>query len=241
MRLCIDWGNTRIKAAIFQDEKIVKDSNFSEVEALTGIMEMVEHYQPKATILCAVANFPPELKVLLQEQTKLIILNSNTSLPIMNAYHSPDTLGADRLALAAAANQLFPQYDNLVIGIGTAITYNFLPKNRAFRGGNITPGMDMRFKALHAFTHGLPLVEQQGDLVLLGYDTETSIRSGVMIGIAAEIDGMIQFYKEQYPNLHVSLTGGNAPLFTDKIKSEVEYDPQLLMKGLNVILRHNVK
>lgn len=241
MRLCIDWGNTRIKAALFQDDKIIMEHNFSEAEALTGIMEMVEQYKPRASILCAVANYPPELKMLLQEQMKLIVLNSNTSLPIMNAYHSPDTLGADRLALASAANHLFPQYDNLVISAGTAITYNFLPKNRAFRGGNITPGMDMRFKALNAFTHGLPLVEPEGDLVLLGYDTETSIRSGVMMGIAAEMDGMIRFYKEQYPNLHVSLTGGNAPLFTDKIQSEVEYDPQLLMKGLNVILKHNVK
>lgn len=241
MRLCIDWGNSRIKAAIFQDEKIVKDYNFSEDEALTRIVDLLETHQPKAAILCAVANYPPELKTLLQDHTKLIILNSNTSLPIMNAYHSPDTLGADRLALAVAANHLYPQYDNLVISLGTAITYNFLPKNRAFRGGNITPGMEMRFMALHNFTDKLPLVKQEGDLVLLGYDTETSIRSGVMMGIAAEIDGMISFYKEQYPELNVTLTGGNAPLFADKIKNRIANDPQLLLKGLNVILRHNVR
>jgi type III pantothenate kinase len=241
MRLCIDWGNSRIKAAIFQDEKIVKDYNFSEDEALTGIVDLMETHKPEAAILSAVANYPPELKMLLQDQAKLVILNSNTSLPIMNAYHSPDTLGADRLALAVAANHLFPQYDNLVISLGTAITYNFLPKNRAFRGGNITPGMEMRFKALHEFTDKLPLVAQQGDLVLLGYDTETSIRSGVMMGIAAEIDGMINFYKEQYPTLNVTLTGGNATLFADKIKSQISHDPQLLLKGLDVILRHNVR
>ncbi|KAA5534740.1 type III pantothenate kinase [Taibaiella lutea] len=241
MRLCIDWGNSRIKAAIFQDEKIVKDYNFSEDEALTGIVGLMETHKPKAVILSAVANYPPELKMLLQDHAKLIILNSNTSLPIMNAYHSPDTLGADRLALAVAANHLFPQYDNLVISLGTAITYNFLPKNRAFRGGNITPGMEMRFKALHEFTDKLPLVAQQGDLVLLGYDTETSIRSGVMMGIAAEIDGMINFYKEQYPTLNVTLTGGNAPLFADKIKNQIAHDSQLLLKGLDVILRHNVR
>ena len=241
MRLCIDWGNTRIKAAIFQDEKIVKDYNFSEDEALTRIVDLMETYKPEAAILSAVANYPPELKMLLQEQTKLIILNSNTSLPIMNAYHSPDSLGADRLALAVAANNLYPEYDNLVISLGTAITYNFLPKNRAFRGGNITPGMDMRFKSLKEFTANLPLVKQEGDLVLLGYDTETSIRSGVMMGIAAEMDGMINFYKEQYPNLHTTLTGGNAPLFADKIKNKITSDAKLLLKGLNVILKHNVR
>lgn len=241
MRLCIDWGNTRIKAAIFQDDKILKDFNFSEEEALTQIMDLVAEYEPKSAILSAVAQYPPELKMLLQEQTKLIILNSTTSLPIMNAYHSPDSLGADRLALAAAANNLYPEYDNLVISLGTAITYNFLPKNRAFRGGNITPGMDMRFRSLNEFTANLPLVKQEGDLVLLGYDTETSIRSGVMMGIAAEIDGMIYFYKEQYPNLNVTLTGGNAPLFADKIKNKISSDPKLLLKGLNTILRHNVR
>jgi type III pantothenate kinase len=241
MRLCIDWGNTRIKAAIFQDDKILKDFNFSEEEALTQIMDLVAEYDPKSAILSAVAQYPPELKMLLQEHTKLIVLNSTTSLPIMNAYHSPDSLGADRLALAAAANNLYPEYDNLVISLGTAITYNFLPKNRAFRGGNITPGMDMRFRSLNEFTANLPLVKQEGDLVLLGYDTETSIRSGVMMGIAAEIDGMIYFYKEQYPNLNVTLTGGNAPLFADKVKNKISSDPKLLLKGLNTILKHNVR
>jgi len=241
MRLCIDWGNTRVKAAIFQDDKMLKDFNFSDDEALTQIMELVSEYKPASAILCAVAPYPPELKVLLQDHTKLVVLNSNTSLPIMNAYHSPDSLGADRLALAAAANNLYPEFDNLVISLGTAITYNFLPKNRAFRGGNITPGMDMRFRALKEFTANLPLVKQEGDLVLLGYDTETSIRSGVMMGIVAEMDGMINFYKEQYPTVNVTVTGGNAPLFTDKLKNKITSDPKLLMKGLHVILKHNVR
>src|ERR1700744_651380 len=168
MRLCIDWGNTRIKAAIFQDDKILKDFNFSDEEALTQIMDLITEYKPTAAILSAVAQYPPELKMLLQENTKLVVLNSNTSLPIMNAYHSPDSLGADRLALAVAANNLYPEYDNLVISLGTAITYNFLPKNRAFRGGNITPGMDMRFKSLKEFTANLPLVKLEGELGFLG-------------------------------------------------------------------------
>jgi type III pantothenate kinase len=241
MRLCIDWGNTRVKAAIFQEEKLVKDYNFSEEEALTRLMELVEEHKPEAAILCSVSNHPPELKVLLQEHTQLVVLNSNTSLPIMNAYHSPDSLGADRLALAVAANNLYPQYNNLVISLGTAITYNFLPQNRAFRGGNITPGVELRFRALHEFTDRLPLVTVDGDLVLLGYDTETSIRSGVLMGIAAEIDGMINFYREQYPDLNVVLTGGNAPLFADKLKNRIFADSQLLLKGLNTILRHNVR
>ncbi|WP_118975495.1 type III pantothenate kinase [Taibaiella koreensis] len=241
MQLCIDWGNTRVKAALFQENKLVKDYNFSEEEALTGLIEAIDTEQPQAAILASVANHPPELKVLLQERTRLLVLTAQTVLPIMNAYHSPETLGVDRLALATGANSEYPDTNNLVIGIGTAITYNFVHKNRAFRGGNITPGLAMRFKALHEYTDKLPLVDEHGDLVLLGYDTETSIRSGVIMGIAAELDGMINLYREQYPDLNVVLTGGNAPVFAGKLKNRIFADSLLLLKGLNTILRHNVR
>ena len=241
MRLCIDWGNTRVKAAVFEEDNLLKEYNFSEEEALTQLVRILEEYQPKAAILSSVTNHPPELKVLLQEYTQLLVLSSQTSLPIMNAYHSPETLGADRLALAVGANSTFPDRDNLVISVGTAITYNFVHKNRAFRGGNITPGPDLRFKALHEYTDKLPLVDSQGDLLLLGYDTETSIRSGVLMGITAEIDGMINLYRELYPDLNVVLTGGNATLFAGKLKNQIFADSQLLLKGLNTILRHNVR
>jgi type III pantothenate kinase len=241
MNLCIDWGNTRVKAAIFQDDKLVKDYNFSGEEALTRLMELIEQHSPKAAILCSVVNHPPELKVLIQEHTQLVILNSNTPLPVMNAYHSPESLGMDRLALAVGANAAYPEYNNLVISAGTAITYNFVHKNRIFRGGNITPGMDLRFRSLHEYTDKLPLVSAEGDLVLLGYDTETSIRSGVIMGIVAEIEGMINYYREQYSDFNAVLTGGNAALFADKLKNRIFADSQLLLKGLNTILRHNVR
>lgn len=241
MRLCIDWGNTRVKAAIFQEDKLLQEYNFSEEEALTRIMGITEEFKPEAAILSSVANCPPELKVLLQEHTRLLLLNSQTPVPVINAYHSPETLGADRLALVVAANALHPDKNNLVISAGTAITYNFVHKNRAFRGGGISPGVDMRFRALHEFTDKLPLVPAEGDLVLLGYDTDSSIRSGVLMGIAAEMDGIINAYQEQYPDLNVVLTGGNAALFANKLKNRIFADSQLLLKGLNTILRHNVR
>lgn len=241
MHLCIDWGNTRVKAAFFEEQTIVSDYNFSEAEALTGIVGLVTEKKPEAAILCSVANHPPELKILLQEHTQLIVLNTNTVLPVMNAYHSPESLGMDRLAMATGAHAAFPDRNNLVISTGTAITYNFIHQNKTFRGGNITPGLDLRFRALHEFTDKLPLVNAEGDMPVLGYDTETSIRSGVVFGIAAEIDGMINYYKEQYSGLNVVLTGGNAGLFAGKLKNQIFADSQLLLKGLNTILRHNVR
>ena len=159
----------------------------------------------------------------------------------MNAYQSPDSLGMDRIALAVGINALKPEYNNVVVSIGTAVTYNFVHKNRIFRGGNITAGLDMRFRSLHEYTDKLPLVAEHGELVLLGYDTETSIRSGVIMGMVAEIDGMLNYYKEQYSDFNAVLTGGNAALFADKLKNRIFADSQLLLKGLNTILRHNVR
>jgi type III pantothenate kinase len=241
MQLCIDWGNTRVKSAIFNGTALVQEFNFSEAEALTGIMGLVNEHNPQSAILCSVAAVPPELKALLQDQTRLHILNGNTALPILNAYHSPDTLGMDRIALAVGAHQLMPGKNVLAISAGTAITYNLLLSNRIFRGGNITPGLDMRFRALHEYTDQLPMISDQGELLLLGYDTETSIRSGVVFGIAAEIDGMINKYREQYSDVEAVLTGGNAGLFADKLKNRIFAVPQLLLQGLNTILLHNAR
>ena len=241
MNLCIDWGNSRVKAAIFNEENLLETHNFGEDDALTSIISLAEAHQPKAVIISSVANHPPELKALLQEQAKVLVLNADTMLPIMNAYHSAETLGADRIALAVAAYHQKPASNNLVISAGTAITYNFVHKNKAFRGGAITPGVGMRFKSLHEFTDKLPLVSADGELLLLGYDTETGIRSGVLNGIAAEMDGMINSFREQFQEVNVFLTGGDAPLFAGKLKNQIFADSQLLLKGLNLILRHNVR
>lgn len=240
-QLCIDWGNTRVKAAIFEAEQLLHEVNYSEEEALTALHNLINEHQPTHSILCSVTHHPPELKAILQDNTKLVVLNSQTDLPIMNAYFSPESLGPDRLALAVAIAGMYPGKNNLVISAGTAITYNFVHQNRAFRGGSIAPGMDMRFKALHEFTDKLPLVSEQGEQLLLGYDTETSIRSGVIFGLCAEIDGMINFYKEQYSEINVVLTGGNASVFASKLKNRIFADSQLLLKGLNSILLYNVR
>jgi len=241
MNLCIDWGNSRVKAALFQEENLLETHNFREDEALTSIMDLVEAHKPEAAIISSVANHPPELKALLQERAKVIVLNSDIMLPIINAYHSPGTLGADRIALAVAAHHFNPAVNNLVISIGTAITYNFVHKNKTFRGGAITPGIEMRFRALNEYTDKLPLVTAKGELLLLGYDTETNIRSGVLNGIAAEMDGMINNFREQFQDINVYLTGGDSSFFADKLKNQIFADSQLLLKGLNLILRYNVR
>jgi type III pantothenate kinase len=241
MNLCIDWGNSSVKAAVFNDDQIVERFHFSETEAVAALASVIDTHKPVKAILCSVTNHPGEAEQVIKEKIKSFIkMDGNTRTPIVNAYLSSDTLGADRLALVTAAHLLNPDKNNLVISLGTCITYNFIQANRTFRGGAISPGLHMRLKAMHDYTGKLPEVAVDGDLRLIGYDTDTCLRSGAIFGMAAEIDGMIAEFKTQYPDFNAVLTGGDAPLFVTKIKSKIFADSDLLLKGLNLILKYNV-
>ena len=239
--LCIDQGNTFTKASIFTDDNLTAAESFSQHDADAAIDNLVQTYQPKGAIVCSVTHGATALTTRLQDKIEYVhSLTAHSHLPIMNAYGSPDTLGADRIALAVGAQASFPDSNVLAISLGTCITYNFVQKNKAFRGGIISPGVAMRLKAMHEFTDKLPLVQADGDLLLLGYDTDTSMRSGAINGALAELDGVIEAFKAQYADFNAVLTGGDAPIFANKLKSKIFADPDLLMKGLQLILKHNV-
>ena len=241
INLCIDWGNTNIKAAIFDNDKLTKQLVFPEDAALEKVSGLIDTYNPAKAILCSVVQHSDELEYLVKSKVKSVVeLSGTTRLPINNAYLSTDTLGPDRLALVCAAHGMYPDKNNLVVSVGTCITYNLMQKNKTFRGGAISPGLVMRLKAMHAFTDMLPEVNVEGDLILLGYDTESCMRSGAVFGMAAEIDGMVADYEAKYPDFNAILTGGDAPYFASKIKSKIFADPDLLLKGLNLILNYNV-
>jgi type III pantothenate kinase len=152
----------------------------------------------------------------------------------------PETIGSDRLALMVGAQELFPGKNNLVVGLGSAITYNFINKYGQFLGGGISPGMEMRLRALHEFTAKLPLIKPDWNFPLIGYDTRTNILSGVILGMAREIDGMIAEYDAKYQNFNVLLSGGDAEHFSRLIKSKIFVEPNLMYIGLMVIGDHNL-
>jgi type III pantothenate kinase len=234
--LCLDFGNTNLKAALFLGDKMTDKIIFTQEEAIFTIGKIIEMHKPQRAILSSNIAHSNEIDVLLEANTKFILLNSKTRLPFLNAYGSPETLGNDRLALVAALSKLYPKEDSIVISIGTCITYNFLAKNNAFRGGAISPGVELRLKAMHQFTDKLPLVEREGHLSVLGYDTDTSIRSGAINGIAAEIDGMIARFETQYGRINAVLTGGDSPFFESRLKNKIFADTNFLFKGLYAIL-----
>ena len=234
--LCLDFGNTNLKAALFLGDKMTDKIIFTQEEAIFTIGKIIEMHKPQRAILSSNIAHSPEIDILLESNTKFVILDSKTRLPFLNAYGSPETLGNDRLALVAALSKLYPKEDSIVISIGTCITYNFLAKNNAFRGGAISPGIELRLKAMHQFTDKLPLIQREGHLSVLGDDTETSIRSGAINGIAAEIDGMIARFESQYGRINAVLTGGDSPFFESRLKNKIFADTNFLFKGLYAIL-----
>ena len=203
------------------------------------IQELIKKYSPSRSILSSVVNHNPGMETILEAATRFHKLDHRSKIPVTTPVGKPQDIGADRLAMVAAAVTLFPGKNNLVIGLGTAITYNFVNKYHEFVGGNISPGMEMRFKSLHTFTAKLPLVEKDWNFPLFGYDTRTNITSGVILGMAKEIDGMIEAYGGKYHNFNVVLTGGDAPYFVYHLKNKIFADPNLIYKGLYAICEYN--
>lgn len=236
--ICFDFGNTRKKYALFDGDRLRLTDTLPNDEP--GTLEAVlNQYQPQRSILSSVIHHNPAIEPLLAQRTAFHKLSHLTRLPLTTPVGKPETIGADRLALVAAAVQFFPGKNNLVIALGTCITYNFINKFSEFIGGGISPGMDMRFKSLNTFTALLPVIKEDWNFPLVGYDTRTNILSGVILGMAKEIDGFIDAYGERYSNFNVVLTGGNCTHFVPHLKNRIFADPDFLFKGLYAISEHN--
>lgn len=197
----------------------------------------------KRVIVASVVNNYKKLVNHLTEKLNLLEFTSETPVPIKNMYKSMHTLGNDRLAAAVGAFQQFPNEDTLAIDAGTCIKYDFTNSKGEYLGGGISPGIDMRFKALNNFTDRLPLVPRNDDFnQLIGTNSHESILSGVQTSVVAEVDGMISQYTQNYPNIKVMLTGGDASFFETRLKKKPIFaDPFLILKGLNAILEYNAK
>lgn len=235
---CFDFGNTRMKMGLFEGREL-KSVEVLESDSDDTILELVRKYRPEKAILSSVINHRPEMEKILAEHCRFHRLSHKSKLNFTTPVGKPETIGADRLALVCAAVDNFPDTNILVIGLGTCITYNFINRHHEFIGGSISPGMEMRFKSLQHFTAKLPLVEKDWNFSLIGYDTRTNILSGVIMGMAREIDGVIDEYKNRYRNFNVVLTGGDAPYFVYHLKNKIFADSNFIFKGLYAISEKN--
>jgi type III pantothenate kinase len=258
--ICLDFGNTRLKAALFENGNLTAQIMLTE-NTLETLENTLNTYKPTHSILSSVIHHNQEIEDLLQSRTRFHKLNATSKLPFTSPIGDPHSIGADRLALACAAVHFFPGKHNLVISLGSCITYNFINQHHQFLGGAISPGMRMRFKAMHDYTALLPMQELSdlhifnknaeaifhkplpigglGAPPLLAYDTATNLQTGVIYGIAHEIDGIIGAYKAKFSNFNAILTGGNTFNFVPMLQNKIFADTDFLFKGLYAIATQN--
>jgi len=236
--ICFDFGNTRLKAAIFKENELLEIAILSKGDE-AEVAELIHKWSPKKSILSSVVHHDKGIETLLSAKTSFHLLGPSSVINFTSPVGKPETIGADRLAIIAAAVDKFPQQHSLAISLGTCITYNFVNNQHHFLGGSISPGMQMRFKAMHEQTALLPLITPSSEFTLVGYDTKTNLLSGVILGIAAEIDGIIGAYEQKYAKFNVLLTGGDICYFAPHLKKRIFADQNLLFKGLYAICEKN--
>lgn len=238
--LALDFGNTCIKAASFKDGKMGDIMTFENVQKLLKSTELILVHSH--VIISSVTN---DHQIFLHEFDKkvnCILFTSETPIPLTNKYKSSGTLGSDRLAASIGAYSIYPNQNVLTIDCGTCIKYNFVDKTNNYLGGGISPGIELRFKALNDHTAKLPLLQIDNAFQkLIGETTQESILSGVLNGAVAEIDGIIRSYQLIYPDLITVLTGGNGDFFAKRLKSSIFGHPNLVLKGLNQLLEFQLE
>jgi len=242
MKLVVDIGNTLIKLAVFKQDEIVFNTSF-EFFGEKEFEEILKQFTLESAIVSSVREDNERIMEIISSKIKTFLLDHNTNLPFENNYLSKQSLGRDRIALMAGASVLFPNENILVIDAGTCITYDLLNKNNKYYGGSISPGLNMRLKALNHFTSKLPLIDLKENHIpeLMGNTTENSILSGVIRGCAGEINSIIESYTLVNKQLRVLLTGGDYKYFDKLLKYKTFAAPNLVFIGLKGIMDFNEK
>ncbi len=242
--LVIDIGNTYTKVAVFEKDKILYETQFSKVD--TGIVTgFLSEYQIGRAIISSVKKDKEEWQTDLEQKLPVTYFNFTMAKGITNHYLTPNTLGIDRLAAVMGARDLYPDKDNLVIDGGTCITYDWVDHQGNYFGGSISPGLNMRYKALNYYTSGLPLVNIDETFTgTFGNDTASAIRSGVQNGIKYELSGFLESYKKDGQDLNIILSGGDSIFFDSLLKNSIfapyiKIEPHLVLKGLNAAIQNN--
>lgn len=267
MNLVCDFGNTFAKLYLFEMQKIVRffKLNYSDIfiekkqenkkKCYTAINEAflekcLTKFSFSKIIVSSVIDFPEDLNHFFKQNYKintLIELNPKTPIPLTNLYENKETLGKDRLAAAVGANYLFPNRNILVVDAGSAITFEFISERNEYLGGTISPGFQMRFKALNTFTKKLPLITLKEEIIsvkehkIFAKNTIDAIQTGVINSMVFEIEAYIEKAQKKFNNLKLIITGGDTFFFEKNIKNNIFAEPNLVAMGLNAILNYNTQ
>lgn len=238
VNLIIDIGNTAMKAGVFRNgqlQKAVRATLTDATELEEALLKLVP-LDPQKAFVSNVNHGQPALEAFLKRASiSYSYFQPGDIVPIVNKYETPESLGRDRIANAVAANKLFPSTPIVVIDAGTCIKFDFITRNNEYFGGSISPGIDLRFRALHEFTARLPLIPRSDTIYLVGKNTREAIQSGVINGTVAEIKGVLEQYQMTHKDLKVVVTGGDIALLERGLKTTLISEPWLTLKGLHEI------
>jgi type III pantothenate kinase len=241
MVLTVDVGNTRIKAAVFEGNTALENFVFEKTELEKTIKIILKKFQNCSDLVVAsVGNIEKESFLAFENQLKVHFLTHDDAFPFINKYATPKTLGIDRMVLAAGATLQYPKQNRLVIDAGTCITYDFIDENDHYIGGAISPGLRLRYEALHNFTARLPLLTLQKPKSYIGDSTAEAIHSGVVNGFVYEIDGFIDEYRENFLNFIIILTGGDADFLAKRLKNTIFANSNFLLESLNQTFQYKI-
>jgi type III pantothenate kinase len=242
MILAIDIGNTRVKAAVFENDNIQNKFVFTNDLFRKKIENILDDY-PGITHLigASVGNMDKNEFFHFKNRVKLHLITNQDLFPFQNLYKTPLTLGVDRMVLASGAVLQFPKQNRLVIDAGTCVTYDFIDENDNYQGGAIAPGLRLRYESLHQFTAKLPLLDFENPEYLIGKSTNESIHSGVVNGFVYEIDGFIKEYLSQYVDVTIILTGGDAEFLAGRLKNTIFANSNFLLESLNHTFQFQIK
>ena len=237
MNICIDIGNTKAKIGFFSNNELLEvKQNITD----RGIIKIIKAHNPAHVVISSVRKGIGKIVESCSKTADTIVFDHLTPVPVKSLYKTPQTLGVDRIAAVVGAALLYKHQNCLIIDMGTCITYDLIDKSATYHGGGISPGVDMRMKAMHKFTSRLPVIAAKGQPELIGKTTKECMLSGAIIGTQAELEGIINRYKQFFDDLAIIFCGGDANFFETKIKDHIFAIPNLVLIGLNQILRFNL-
>ncbi|AXG73364.1 type III pantothenate kinase [Flavobacterium arcticum] len=242
MLLAVDVGNTKIKVAVFEEYALIDKFIFDRDEVEKKINKIFKtHCEISQIVLSSVGKEDEDLLLWLQTYADLTVINRMSRFPFENHYASPDTLGVDRMVLSAGAVLSFPDKNRLVIDAGTCVTYDFIDRSNSYIGGAISPGLRLRYESMHNFTAKLPLLYPEMPSDYTGNTTNKAMHSGVINGLLYEIEGFMSRYIEQYGDVSIILTGGDAEFLAKRLKNTIFANSNFLLESLNKLYLYTIK
>jgi type III pantothenate kinase len=240
MLLVIDVGNTQIKAAVFEQNTLLKKEIIASEDWQISLKKVIKKFSEISILVVAsVGKLEKSDFLTLDSGLNVYFITRDSKFPFNNLYASPSTLGIDRMILASGAVLQFPKKNRLVIDAGTCITYDFIDSNDNYLGGAISPGIRLRYESLHNYTAKLPLLKKEKPIDIVGNSTTQSIHSGVINGVSFEIEGFINSVLDKNDNFIIILTGGDAVFLAERLKNTIFANPNFLLESLNQTFQYN--